>query len=79
MAEHLPHLSGRFLLIAGTDDGLVPEEPARLMEELAPDPKTIVRLSGQHIGVGKDRTALFEQILEVTEDWLVNQGAVNPR
>ena len=78
-AEHLPHLSGRFLLIGGTDDGLVPEESARLMQDLAPEPKEIVLLSGQHIGVGRNQTALLGQILEVTEDWLTEQGAVNPR
>ena len=78
-AEHLPYLSGRFLLIGGTDDGLIPEHSAQLMRDLTPEPKTIVLLSGQHMGVGKAQTALFGQILEVTEDWLMDQGAVNPR
>lgn len=78
-AAHLPHLSGRFLLIAGTDDGLVPEESARLLQELAPEPKAIVRLGGGHIGVGKDQAALRERILKATEAWLTEQGAVNSR
>ena len=78
-AEHLPYLSGRFLLIGGTDDGLIPEESAQLMRDLAPEPKTIVLLSGQHVGIGRDQNALLGQILEVTEDWLIDQGAVNPR
>lgn len=78
-AEHLPHLSGRFLLIGGRDDGLIPERSARLMRDLAPQPKTIVLLDGRHMGVGKDQTALMKRILEATEDWLTDQGAVNPR
>ena len=78
-AEHLPHLSGRFLVIGGTADGLIPERSAQLMEELAPEPKTILRLSGQHMGGGKRQTALLKQILQATEDWLTDQGAVNPR
>ena len=78
-AEHLPHLSGRFLLIGGKDDGLVPEASARLMRDLAPEPKTVVLLDGQHIGVGKGQEALLHEILKVVESWLTEQGAVNPR
>ncbi len=78
-AEHLPHLSGRFLVIGGTDDGLIPKHSAQLMQDLVPEPKTVLLLNGQHMGVGKAQTALLSQILQVTEDWLVDQGAVNPR
>lgn len=77
--EHLPHLSGRFLVIGGADDALIPARSARLMRELAPEPKHVVLLSGQHIGVGGDQRALRERILAVTEDWLLRWGAVNPR
>lgn len=78
-AVHLPHLSGRFLVIGGEDDGLVPEDAARLMEELAPEPKRVVRLVGDHIGVGGGQEALMAEILAVVESWLKEQGAVNPR
>ena len=78
-AEHLPHLSGRFLLVGGKDDGLVPEASAKLMRDLAPDPKTVVLLDGRHIGVGANQTALLDEILAVVETWLTDQGAVNPR
>lgn len=78
-AAHLPHLSGRFLFIGGAEDALIPEASAKLMRDLTPEPKTIVLLDGQHVGVGKDQDALLGQILEVTEDWLMDQGAINPR
>lgn len=77
--EHLPHLSGRFLVIGGEKDGLVPENSARLMQDLAPEPKTVVRLGGEHIGVGRDQEALMAEILSVVEAWLKEQAAVNPR
>ena len=77
--EHLPHLSGRFLVIGGADDGLIPKPSAQLMRDLAPEPKTILLLDGQHMGVGDSQTALLRRIQQVTEDWLVEQGAVNPR
>lgn len=78
-AEHLPHLSGRFLVIGGTDDGLIPKPSAQLMRDLTPEPKTILLLDGQHMGVGKAQTDLLRRIVQVTEEWLVDQGAVNPR
>ena len=78
-AEHLPHLSGRFLVIGGTDDGLIPKHSAQLMRDLVPEPKTVLLLDGQHMGVGKAQTALLGQIQQVTEDWLVDQKAMNPR
>ena len=78
-ALHLPHLKGGFLLIGGRDDGLIPERSARLMRELAPAPKTIRLLDGQHMGVGRGQEALLQEILGLTEAWLVAQGAVNPR
>ena len=78
-AEHLPYLSGRFLVIGGADDGLIPKPSAQLMQDLVPEPKTVVLLDGRHMGVGKAQTALSRRILQVTEDWLVDQGAVNPR
>ncbi len=78
-AKHLPHLSGRFLVIRGTDDGLIPNRSAQLMQDLVPEPKTIIRLSGQHMGVGKAQMPLLKTILRETEDWLTAQGAINRR
>lgn len=78
-AEHLSHLSGRFLVIGGTDDGLIPKHSAQLMQDLVPEPKTVLLLNGQHMGVGRAQTALLRQIQQVTEDWLVDQEAINPR
>jgi pimeloyl-ACP methyl ester carboxylesterase len=78
-AEHLPHLSGRFLVIGGTDDQLIRKRSAQLMHDLVPEPKTILQLSGQHIGVGKDQMRLLKSVLQSTEDWLREQGAINHR
>ena len=78
-AEHLAHLSGRFLVIGGADDELVPKAAAQLMQDLTPEPKTVLLLDGQHMGTGKAQTALLKRIQQVTEEWLVDQGAVNPR
>ncbi len=76
--EHLPHLRGRFLVVGGRDDSFVPEEAARRMRDLAPEPKTIVLLEGGHMGVGADRQALLAEIIAVTTRWLADEKAVNP-
>jgi len=76
--EHLPHLRGRFLVVGGRNDAFVPEEAARRMRDLAPEPKTIVLLEGGHMGVGADRQALLAEIIAVTTGWLANEKAVNP-
>ena len=78
-ALHLPHLSGRFLVIGGRDDGLIPEGAARRMRALTPEPKTVRLLEGEHMGVGQGQEALLREILALTEAWLVTEGAVNPR
>jgi pimeloyl-ACP methyl ester carboxylesterase len=77
-AEHLPHLASRFLLVGGRDDTFVPEAAARRMRDLAPEPKTIVLLEGDHMGVGANQQALLAQIVDVTTRWLAEQEAINP-
>jgi hypothetical protein len=76
--EHLPHLRGRFLLVGSRDDAFVPEEAARRMRDLAPEPKTTVLLKGGHMGVGANRQALLAEIIAVTTRWLADEKAVNP-
>jgi hypothetical protein len=75
-AEHLPELSGRFLVIGATDDHLVPGASFQLLSELTPEPKTVVVLGGGHIGTKARHRALLEEIVGLTRRWLVDQGAV---
>ncbi len=77
-AEHLPRLSGRFLLIGGTDDQLVPRSSAERMRALTPEPKTVVLLEGEHVGTGAGQKARLQEIVRRTGTWLIEQGAVNP-
>ncbi len=77
-AEHLPALDGRFLVIAGRDDRLVPEAPARRFRALTPQPKTVLLLEGGHMGVGPGQQALLAEIIRLSRAWLIAEGAVNP-
>jgi hypothetical protein len=76
-AEHLPHLGGAFLIIAGHDDRLVPAGPARRLRDLTPEPKTIVLLEGGHMGVGAGQQILLAKIIVTSRAWLIAQGAIN--
>lgn len=75
-AEHLPQLSGRFLVIGGSEDQLVPRPSFEKLKELTPEPKTVVVLGGGHIGTKARQQALLEEIVALTRRWLIDQGAV---
>ena len=77
-SEHLPHLSGQFLILEGHGDTLVPEAARARLREAAPEPKTIVAFEGDHMGVGGGKTALLQLIIATSKAWLVAKGVVNP-
>jgi hypothetical protein len=76
-AQHLPHLSGRFLLIAASEDTIVTAAASRRLEELTPSPKQSILLPGDHVGAGPDRVAELEDAMAATRRWLVANGAAN--
>jgi hypothetical protein len=77
-AEHLPHLAGRFLVIAGRNDSLISERAAARLRALTPEPKTVVLLEGDHLGVGRGQQKLLERLIAEARSWLDAEGAVNP-
>lgn len=75
---HLPHLRGRFLVLGAPGDRLIARAAAERMETLTPAPRTIVRIQGEHMGVGPDRRKLLARVAEVSRFWLLEQGAIDP-
>ncbi len=73
---HLPYLEGRFLVIYGEEDDMVPPPAARRLAELTPEPKTVVVLPGRHMGVGEEERATLRRIAAISRQWLLAQGAV---
>ena len=73
---HLPHLSGKFLVLEGRDDSLIPETARNLLREAVPEPKTVITFEGTHMGVGPDKMALLEKIIETSKTWLIDNGAI---
>jgi hypothetical protein len=77
-SAHLPHLAGRFLVLEGRDDPLIPAQAAARLRELTPQPKHVVVFDGGHMGVGPGQERLLEDIIAESRAWLVGEGAVNP-
>jgi hypothetical protein len=75
---HLPHLRGRFLVLGAATDRLVDRAAAERMEALTPEPRTVVRVEGDHMGVGPDKWKLLARVVEVSRAWLLEQGAIDP-
>lgn len=74
---HLPRLSGKFLVLEGRDDQLIPEAARHLLREAVPQPKTVIIFEGAHMGVGPDKMALLQKIIETSKKWLIENGAIN--
>jgi len=47
------------------------------LEQLTPQPKTVIRTSGDHIGTDRDRQRLLEEAMTATRHWLISEGAVS--
>ena len=75
---HLPHLAGKFLVLEGQDDGLIPAAARNLLRDAVPEPKTVIAFEGTHMGVGPNKMALLQKIIDTSKTWLVENGAVNP-
>jgi len=76
--RHLAGLSGRFLVLEGDDDTLIPAAARARLRDAVPQPKTIWTFDGDHIGVGPDKRALLQQIIARSRTWLAEQGAIDP-
>ena len=76
--RHLAQLSGQFLVLEGHDNSLIPKDARARLRDAVPAPKTVMELSGDHMGVGQDKVALLQQIIVAGRTWLVERGAVDP-
>jgi hypothetical protein len=73
---HLPKLKGKFLLINGKDDELIPKVCWEKFQALTPEPKSIKNLNEGHMNPAKKE--LTSKVISISYDWLLEQGAINP-
>jgi len=76
-SRHLPHLRGRFLVLGAANDRLIARAAAERFAELTPEPRTVVRIEGDHMGLG-DKWKLLARVIDVSRSWLREQGAIDP-
>lgn len=65
---HLPYIKGDFLIINGIDDKKVPFSQAKKLQELTPEPKTIINLKTGHMSA--KTTDLLKRINYISIKWL---------
>lgn len=75
--EHLPYLSGHFLVLQGADDRLIPEKARLHFWVAVPKPKDTITFEGNHMGVGQDKMELLQKIITASKKWLIESAAVN--
>jgi dienelactone hydrolase len=78
-SNHLAQLTGHFLVIEGQNDSLIPAQARANLRDAVPQPKKIVTLAGDHMGVGADRLQLLSRIIAISRAWLNDDKAVNDR
>ena len=75
-AVHLPLVRANVLVIEADNDELMPSESRDRLVALLPEPKTVVRISGDHVaGVQSD---MGRAAAAIAREWLVESGAMNP-
>jgi alpha/beta superfamily hydrolase len=73
---HLPYLKGRFFIINGKYDNQIPVQSYRQLQELTPQPKTIMNLEAGHLHPGNPD--LMRQVVDLSTEWLLQNGYINP-
>ncbi|MEX0961833.1 MAG: hypothetical protein WDZ28_03135 [Simkaniaceae bacterium] len=65
---HLPYIHGKFLVVNGTEDRLIPNKCALNLQRLVPEPKSIINLKTEHLQ--PDNTELMIHIINISRSWL---------
>lgn len=74
---HLAAMPGETLVIGSRTDRLIPTEAAETMATLAPEPKEIVWMQGDHIGIGPQQQETLAAVMRQATAWLSAAGAIN--
>jgi hypothetical protein len=75
-ALHLPQLPEEALLVSGLRDRKVPLASARRMQQLKPEPKTVIELDTPHMD--PRNPVLTRRLVGISRDWLIARGALAP-
>lgn len=65
---HLPYIHGKFLIINGTKDENIPFKAAEKLQELTPEPKTVINIDTEHMS--PEKQDLINRIVSISLKWL---------
>lgn len=74
---HLGSMPGETLVIGSRTDRLIPTDAAETMATLAPDPKQIIWMQGDHIGIGPQQQETLAAVMRQATAWLLERRAIN--
>jgi len=68
--RHLPYIKGKFLVINGTLDKNIPASSRKKLQDLTPEPKTIINLKTKHIQPREEDLPLINKIIDIGLKWI---------
>jgi dienelactone hydrolase len=77
-SEHLPRLRGRFLVLRAGRDRLIAPAASDRLAAMTPEPRTVVVVEGDHMGLGAEKRKLLEKVVAISRAWMLEQGALAP-
>ena len=66
--DYAPEMKGNFLMINGIYDTQIPFKCARCLQDLVPEPKTIINLETQHMS--PENVELTLRLIQLSRTWL---------
>ncbi|MCP5505979.1 MAG: hypothetical protein H7A38_03750 [Chlamydiales bacterium] len=73
---YAPHMKGDFLILNGIYDAQIPMECAHRLQDLVPEPKTIMNLETEHMSPKKPDLNL--RLINISRSWLEEKRQSNP-
>jgi hypothetical protein len=65
---YAPDMKGEFLIINGTQDTQIPLQCAKRLQDIIPEPKTVMNLETEHMS--PENTELTLRLIEISRGWL---------
>lgn len=74
-ALHLPYMNNEFLIINGIKDQQISEQSWRKLQQLTPEPKTVILLDEEHMHYRKPKLTM--KLVDICREWLLERELVN--
>ncbi|MEO0394313.1 MAG: hypothetical protein AAF213_13915 [Pseudomonadota bacterium] len=76
-SHYLPQLSGQFMVVNASRDGVIPQASVNEFTALVPEPKDTATIAGGHIGPDPETPRILRTLTGIATGWLMGLEAVN--